>query len=137
MLTRLSLKDAIERETGFRKIQKSMFNVFMRCSLTQREIKLFLFVLDKTIGWDKGKRVKFIFSNQEASNATGIPVNHIGKTARKLAEKNMISIDGNRVFINKNWSTWNVESEAKLCGEKYLHCAKKEDYINTALDDIE
>ena len=95
----------------FTKLPKKLSIDLCRSNLTSREIRVLLFVIEKTLGWQKMEaRLRQI----DISEATNIHSSHISKTIKSLASKGYLSVKKEKYGLSLGVADKWLE-EASVC----------------------
>jgi phage replication O-like protein O len=95
-----------QKENGYTPIANELLEAFCKCKLLEYERCLVMTIWRKTYGWSKKEDW---VSNSQLSESTGIARPNITRTLNSLKEKNIISKNGKKVSVNKNYNEWKVE----------------------------
>lgn len=104
------MTNAPQLENGHIKIANELYDAILQFDLSKRELKVILFILRKTYGYNK-KEDKISFS--QIAKGTGLYRPHIISTVKSLKAKNIIKTSDqnstsyvNIYCINKLYKTW-------------------------------
>jgi len=95
-----------QKENGFTPIANELFEAFYRCKLLEYERCLVMCIWRKTYGWNKKEDW---VSNSQIMDETGISLPNISRTIKSLISKKVLSREGKKVCVNKNYEEWVVE----------------------------
>lgn len=92
----------------FTKISNELFEAFLKISknLSPYESTIWLSILRKTYGF--GKKEDWI-NFKQLEDMTGIIPTHLYRTKRKLLKKNMITCNGKKIGIQKDYEQWSIQ----------------------------
>ncbi len=98
-----------EIDDGHTKIANELLDAIISHDFSKRQLKILLYVMRKTYGWNKPEDD---ISRSQILEATGMHNPHITKTIQELQEMNVLIVSqGNhakRYKINKYYDTWRV-----------------------------
>lgn len=105
---------AEERKESYTKVFNPILEAICKKELTGREIRIVLFVIRATYGWNKKK---FPLSKSYIAEGTGISVRNVSRIVRRLVERNVLIEYGTdkttraKVYgLNKKYSQWDAMS---------------------------
>jgi phage replication O-like protein O len=95
-----------QKEKGFTPIAHDLFEAFYRCKLLEYERCVVMCIWRKTYGWSKKEDW---VSHSQIMEETGISLPNIARTLKSLIKKQILSKDGKKVKVNKDYEEWKVE----------------------------
>jgi phage replication O-like protein O len=95
-----------QKEEGFTPIANELFEAFYRCKLLEYERCVVMCIWRKTYGWQKKEDW---MSNSQILEETGIALPNITRTIKSLVSKKILTRNGKKVGVNKNYEEWEVE----------------------------
>ncbi len=103
-----------KKENGFTAIPNELFEAILMSSLTLRELKIVLFVIRYTYGFQRQEAklsVRFI------AEGTGIKFNHIATSIKSLLQKNILYLyenyshrKGRIITLNTDYESWYLKN---------------------------
>lgn len=93
----------VQLEDGYTMIANELLEAIYRISLSDYEHRVFWFIVRKTYGYKK--KIDWIAQKQIVEE-TGISKSHVSETIKKLKNKNMITREGKKIGIQKDYDNW-------------------------------
>ena len=123
---------AEEKKDSFTKLFNPILEAICKTELTGREIRIVLFVIRATYGWNKKK---FPLSKSYIAEGTGISTRNVSRIVRRLIEKNVLIEYGTdkstraKVYgLNKKYSQWESMSVTNDSDNGDRVCMTNEDH---------
>ncbi|GAG80233.1 unnamed protein product, partial [marine sediment metagenome] len=85
---------------GYTKIANELLEAIYKTKLTNYEYRVFMMIIRKTYGFNK--KSDWIAQKQIVEK-TGICKSHISRTIKNLLKKNMITREGKKIGIQKDY----------------------------------
>jgi phage replication O-like protein O len=95
-------------ENGFTRIANELLEAVIRVSMSDYEHRIFWLIVRKTYGHNK--KADWISQSQIAEE-TGILKQHVSRTIKKLADKNMILKIDKKIAIQKDYDLWKLPKQ--------------------------
>ena len=119
-----------QTENGHVRIANELFDQIINADLSLRELKIIFTVIRFTYGFNRKEAelsIRFI------SDATGIKFQNIASSIKHLQNKNILFLDtgnhkqGRKIILNKNYESWNLNSNQKDDGSIIKNRHQKND----------
>ena len=97
-------------ENGHVKIANDLFEAIYMTPMSDYEHRLFLLIIRRTYGFNK--KSDWI-SLSQICKELGIHKANASRTVRKLKERNMITKEGRRISVQKDYEQWIIPEKIK------------------------
>lgn len=95
----------VQTENGFTRIANELYEAIMKLPLGGYERRVLDAIIRKTYGY---KKKEDYIALSQITELTGISKSHASEKLRNLMNKNIVTKIGNKLAINKDFSTWKV-----------------------------
>jgi len=92
-----------QKENGYTPIANELMENLAQTHLGGYETRYLLVLLRKTYGWNKKCDV---ISNSQFVKETGLKKQHIWRTEQILIKRNIVTKNGYKLSLNKDWESW-------------------------------